>query len=409
MNSAATTSAPLPLTAFGWTDVGRKRTSNEDFYAIDEPNELFVLCDGMGGHNSGEVASRLAVQHLVSFVTDVARRPGFEFAREVPPLEDPAQRLVHAAIQHANERVYIESMKDRRYDGMGTTLLVALGAQDRIVLAHVGDSRIYRLRDGQLTQVTQDHSWLNHMVQTGQMTRTEAQSAKGKNVIMRAVGLKGSVLPDLQSVERRAGDLYLFCSDGLTDLVEDWIIRDVLEAEGADLYTAARALVKLANDYGGRDNCTVILLRVGAAADAARAGGPPTEPFDVDTDKIAVTAPHARVATPAPARAPASTSHAPHRAAAPRRAAAPNADAPRRVLAHDEVDAELLAQARALREKGSGADTFRLAEEDAPAFGEAARRVFQEAQGGVGPRKPVTEEIPVAEDDHPKSRNPPKP
>jgi len=350
LNSTANAQPPLPLTAFGWTDVGRKRTSNEDFYAIDEPNELFVLADGMGGHNSGEVASRLAVQHLVAFVTDVARRPGFEFAREVPPLEDPAQRLVHAAIQHANERVYIESMKDRRFDGMGTTLLVALGAGDRVVLAHVGDSRIYRLRDGQLAQVTEDHSWLNHMVQTGQMTREAAIGAKGKNVIMRAVGLKGSVLPDLQSVERRAGDLYLFCSDGLTDLVEDWIIRDVLEAEGDDLYTAARALVKLANDYGGRDNCTVILLKVGSRAEDRPAPGKGPDPFDVDTDKIAIAAPaKAAASTRPPDAAPQAARPVAHRAEAPRRSSAPNTHAPRRVLEHDEVDAELLAQARALK------------------------------------------------------------
>jgi protein phosphatase len=327
LSNATTESTPLPLRAFGWTDVGRKRTSNEDFYAIDEPNELFVLADGMGGHNSGEVASRLAVQNLVTFLTDVSRRPGFEFSREVPPFDDVERRRVHAAILYANERVYIESMKDRRYDGMGTTLLVAQGAGDNLVLAHVGDSRIYRLRGGQLTQVTEDHSWLNHMVQTGQMTREAAASAKGKNVIMRAVGLKGSVLPDVQLVERRDGDVYLFCSDGLTDLVEDWIIRDVLEAEANDLYAAARALVKLANDYGGRDNCTVILLKVGEPATAPDATVRAAEPFDVDTDKIAI-----------PARA--------------RRTASPNVDAPRRALAHDDVDAELLKQARARNATG---------------------------------------------------------
>jgi protein phosphatase len=333
----------LPLSAFGWTDVGRKRTSNEDFYAVDEPNELFVLADGMGGHNSGEVASRLAVQHLTSFLTDLARRPGFQFSREVPPCDDRDQRRVHAAIQYANERVYIESMKDRRFDGMGTTLLVAWGAGERIVLAHVGDSRIYRLRGGQLTQVTKDHSWLNHMVQTGQMTREAASSAKGKNVIMRAVGLKGSVLPDVQSVERVAGDLYLFCSDGLTDLVEDWILRDVLDGEGDDLYTAARALVKLANDYGGRDNCTVILLKVGGGAPPGKAEPADPSSFDADTDKIAIVQPkspeHGAEPAPAARRAP--------------RVNAPNVDAPRRPLAHDDVDARLLSEARARRGKES--------------------------------------------------------
>lgn len=402
MSRSTAPARALPLRAFGWTDVGRKRTSNEDFYAVDEPNELYVLADGMGGHNSGEVASRLAVQHLVAFLTEVSRRPDFEFAREVPPLDDRSQRLVHAAILHANERVYIESMKDRRFDGMGTTLLVALGAGDRIVLAHVGDSRIYRLRDGQLTQVTEDHSWLNHLVQTGQMTREAAQSAKGKNVIMRAVGLKGSVLPDLQSVERRANDLYLFCSDGLTDLVEDWIIRDVLEADGNDLYTAARALVKLANDYGGRDNCTVLLLRVGSAGSQARGRSEAVEPFDVATDKIAVPG----GATPAPQASPAP------RAAAPRRTSAPNADAPRRALAYDDVDAELLSQARA-RRGSSVKPTFRAGDRDAPGFQERAREVFagattKRAAPGrqVAPKARDTEEIPAAADTDEGSRTP---
>ncbi len=347
MSNATTETTPLPLRAFGWTDVGRKRTSNEDFYAIDEPNELFVLADGMGGHNSGEVASRLAVQNLVTFLTDVSRRPGFEFSREVPPFDDVERRRVHAAILYANERVYIESMKDRRYDGMGTTLLVAQGAGDNLVLAHVGDSRIYRLRAGKLTQVTEDHSWLNHMVQTGQMTREAAASAKGKNVIMRAVGLKGSVLPDVRVVERRAGDLYLFCSDGLSDLVEDWIIRDVLEAEGDDLYTAARALVKLANDYGGRDNCTVMLLKVGEGPATQPRTEQAVEPFDVDTDKIAVAADPATAPAPAPASPPVARPAARRTA----RTSAPDVDAPRRVLQHDEVDAELLRQAR-VRNKG---------------------------------------------------------
>jgi hypothetical protein len=227
------------------------------------------------------------------------------------------------------------------------------------------------------------------MVQTGQMTREAAQSAKGKNVIMRAMGLKGSVLPDLQSVERRANDLYLFCSDGLTDLVEDWIIRDVLEAEGDDLYTAARALVKLANDYGGRDNCTVLLLRVGSAGSPERARPEPVEPFDVDTDKIAVAGKPA----PAPKAAPAA-----------RRASAPNTDAPRRALAHDEVDAELLSQARARR--GSSANpAFRTSDRDAQGFQDQAREAFAAAtaktaapgrQGAPKPRD--TEEIPAAAD-----------
>jgi len=267
------------------------RDHNEDFYAILEPEEVFVLADGMGGHNSGEVASRMAVQHVVRFLTETCRRDDFEFAPEVPASDDPYERLVHAAILHANERIYIESMKDRKLEGMGTTLLVAVGAGERLVFAHVGDSRIYRFRGGELTPITEDHSWFNHMIRSGRMTPEQARTAKGKNVIMRAVGLKGSVVPDLRSEPRVAGDLYLFCSDGLSDLVEDWIIADTLRAESGDLYAACRALVRLALEYGGRDNVTVLLVRVealeGALADAT---DEPGGIFDVDTDKIAISA-----------------------------------------------------------------------------------------------------------------------
>jgi PPM family protein phosphatase len=286
----------LVLRSFGWTDVGKKRKANEDFYSIVEDAELFILADGMGGHSSGEVASRLATRHLVDFVVDLSNREDFEFSSDVPPIDDPHERLVHAAILYANERVYIESMKDRAYEGMGTTLCVALGTGDRLVFAHVGDSRIYRLRDGKLTQVTEDHSWINHLIRTGQMTPERAATAKGKNVIMRAVGLKGSVIPDVQSVEKRAGDLYLFCSDGLSDLVEDWILENMLRSEGHDLYACSRALIKIANDYGGKDNITVLLVRVlevGAEAPGQGREKPGTASdegiFDVDTDKIALS------------------------------------------------------------------------------------------------------------------------
>jgi protein phosphatase len=255
---------PVPrLQGFGWTDVGRKRSNNEDFYAVLNRHELFLLADGMGGHASGEVASRLAVRHVIQYLLEICHRPGFVPAPDVPAMADPAERLVCGAILHANERVYVESLKDRRLDGMGTTLLIAMGAGDRVILAHVGDSRIYRLRDGVLERMTEDHSLLNHLLRTGQLTQEASRDFKGKNVIMKAVGLKDHVAPDIRSVERREGDLYLFCSDGLTDLVEDWIIQNVLASEGGDAYAATRALVRIANEYGGKDNTTVVLVRVG--------------------------------------------------------------------------------------------------------------------------------------------------
>ena len=277
----------LPLTSFAWTDVGRKRTHNEDFFGVIEDEEIFVLADGMGGHSSGEVASRLAVQHVIDYLQSICRQPEFSFDREVPPMNDLPARRLYGAIHHANERVGIESMKERRYEGMWTTIVVGMGFKDRILFAHVGDSRVYRLRDGHIKQLSEDHSYLNHLVRAGRMTAEEARNDPRSNVIMRAIGLKDHVVPDIQSHKRKAGDLYLFCSDGLSDLVEDWIIGDILSSEGHDLYATARNLVKIANDYGGKDNITVLLIRVGGVA-APGGEGIDSGLFDVDTDKIAI-------------------------------------------------------------------------------------------------------------------------
>lgn len=262
------------LTAHALTDVGRKRDHNEDAYALDEALGLYVVCDGMGGHASGEVASRMCADLVVEFVQRYVGTsiPNLPYPTEDEDLSQP-EALLSNAIQHANDRVFVEGMKEARYEGMGTTIVAVLATADEVVLAHVGDSRIYRWsKDGRLEQVTRDHSLLNHKIDSGEIqTEEDIKGFKQGNIIVRAIGLKDYVEPEVHSIARRPGDLFLLCSDGLTDMVEDWSIQKVLEMNRDDLEEAARALVRMANDRGGKDNITAMFVRVDDPPRAAAA------------------------------------------------------------------------------------------------------------------------------------------
>jgi protein phosphatase len=259
-SAARTVSATME--SYAVTDVGRMRDNNEDAFDAIPEKEFYVVCDGMGGHASGQVASRIAVENIRRYVTDLYRHPGPEYSFPNPPSATAPERLVSNAIQWANERVFIESMKERQYEGMGTTLVAMMGVGRHLVLGHVGDSRIYRYRQGVLEQVTRDHSLLNHYIDLGKIrTDDEAKNFKETNVIVRAVGLKDYVEPTVRMVERMAGDLYLLCSDGLSDQVSDAVVADLL-SKSPSLDASCRKLVDLANLAGGKDNCTVMLVRV---------------------------------------------------------------------------------------------------------------------------------------------------
>ncbi|MGM0574464.1 MAG: Stp1/IreP family PP2C-type Ser/Thr phosphatase [Myxococcota bacterium] len=272
-------SNPRKLTACALTDVGRRRDHNEDAWTDDEGLGVYVVCDGMGGHASGEVASRLTCDHIVDFVRRHREAVEDDLPYKAPGATTPAEALLSNAIQHANDRVYVEGMKDPKLEGMGTTVVAVMSQPDRLVMAHVGDSRVYRWceEDG-LEQVTRDHSLLNHKIDTGELrTDEEIQAFTQGNIIVRAVGLKDYVVPEVQTVDRRPEDLFLLCSDGLTDMVEDWLIQNVVEANVDDLEEASRALVRMANDRGGKDNVTVMLIRV----DDRPAGVEQTDPAGV--------------------------------------------------------------------------------------------------------------------------------
>lgn len=233
------------------TDVGRSRAHNEDACAADESAGVFVVCDGMGGAAGGEIASRMASRVFLEHA---------RIHRRVPP----ETRLEDAA-NEANRAVFAESLRDTSLRGMGTTLvgLYLEEANRQIHIVNVGDSRCYRFREDALQQLTSDHSFVDEQVKLGIMSQDEASASHLRNIITRAIGSHVQVTPDVETHTTHPGDTFLLCSDGLTRELDDAEIAAVLrEGRTYDLQTCARALINLANDYGGQDNITVILVRV---------------------------------------------------------------------------------------------------------------------------------------------------
>jgi protein phosphatase len=229
------------------TDTGRKRRRNEDSFLFEPP--LFAIADGMGGAQAGELASRLTVDAL----------------REGRGDGTAEQRLV-GLVQEANRRVYERQSSDQSASGMGTTVTVALLEGDQVVLGHVGDSRAYLVRDGALAQLTEDHSLVQELLKDGRLTPEEARVHPQQAVITRALGTDPDVDVDTFRVDARPGDVFLLCSDGLSSMVGDDVILDLVERNLGDLEDVARALVDAANAGGGEDNITVICFEVSEGA-----------------------------------------------------------------------------------------------------------------------------------------------
>jgi len=243
------------------THTGMVRAHNEDSIGTDAAVGLAVLADGMGGYNAGEVASGIAVA-LISKETreTVLRIPPYEADGETG--EMMATRILRNVIAKANASIYQAANSQPQYAGMGTTLVVALLSDDHICVAHIGDSRLYRLRDGGLEQLTRDHSLLQEQIDSGMITKEMARRSQNKNLVTRAVGIEPEVEPDVGTFEVKEGDMFLLCSDGLNDMVEDEDIHLTLTSLCSNLSLAATQLVQMANDNGGRDNISVILIRV---------------------------------------------------------------------------------------------------------------------------------------------------
>lgn len=236
------------------THPGKARPHNEDCIAADARAGLAVLADGMGGHNAGEIASRMAVELVTARVAE-------HLTREIPRDAAHAEALIAANVAIANSRLLEAAAMRTEYRGMGTTLVVAIWHGHGMTCAHVGDSRMYRLRNGVLHRLTRDHSIVQAQVDSGAITPEQARFAPNRNVLTRAVGIDPHVDAEVHTTAFQHGDLYLLCSDGLTDMLADDDIRHILAA-APDVNVAAERLVERANEHGGLDNISVIVVRV---------------------------------------------------------------------------------------------------------------------------------------------------
>jgi len=241
------------------TDVGIKRDHNEDCVVTFPQRGFAILADGMGGYNAGEVASSMAVEIIGKMISAQPFNKSPERINDQTGFTE-ASMLVRKAVHAANESIYRAARVKQECAGMGTTVLVALLYGDRITAAHVGDSRMYRLRDRQLSHVTEDHSVVHEQVRRGLLSADDARSSTIKNLVTRALGVEPGVEPDLVEDMVREGDIYLMSSDGLTDVVSDEAIEQVL-IEQSDLPKAAKLLIDMANKAGGPDNISVILIK----------------------------------------------------------------------------------------------------------------------------------------------------
>lgn len=248
------------LEIYGLTDVGRKRTHNEDTIGSDRELGVVVLADGMGGYKAGEVASAMAVNTILEELRENLRDTTRGRIDEETGFSEETL-LVKKAIEKANQTIYRTAQSQPQCHGMGTTLVTAAFYDNRLTIAHIGDSRLYRLRGEGFEQVTSDHSLLQELIDKGFYTPEEAKKSRNKNLVTRAMGIDMDVDADFQEEVVLPGDVYLMCSDGLSDLVEDEEIHSTLDAYGQDLETAGKRLVQMANDRGGKDNISVILTR----------------------------------------------------------------------------------------------------------------------------------------------------
>jgi len=244
----------------GETDTGRARTHNEDAIAWDVPHGLAMLADGMGGHNAGDIASQLCLETLNEVLREALDKP-----LRLRPNKGMSKHatLMRRAVNKANTAIFGNAEANPERKGMGTTLAMVLFYEDKVVVAHVGDSRVYRLRGRTLEQVTADHSLVRELLEKGAISAEEAENNPYRHVITKAVGVRSHMVAEVQERESQPGDVFLLCSDGLTDLVSDAVIEDTLVVAGGNWSRAAQHLIDLANNNGGRDNISVVIAALG--------------------------------------------------------------------------------------------------------------------------------------------------
>jgi len=252
------------------TDTGRVRSHNEDAIAISEEYGIAIVADGMGGYNAGEVASRIAASVLKESLEEQLKHPQF--------MRSTSSRRIHKmmveSIVHANASIIEAARVEPRYAGMGTTLVAALFHQDKVTIAHVGDSRAYYLRKDELIQLTRDHSLLQEQLDAGLISMEEAQYSQIRNLVTRAMGVDADVQVEIHDHQTEPGDIYVLCSDGLSDMLPEREIGKLLTNYQDSLQSACDTLISKANDNGGRDNISVALVRIKAnGTDATQSKG----------------------------------------------------------------------------------------------------------------------------------------
>lgn len=250
----------------GLSDVGLQREHNEDSFRILSKHRLFIVADGMGGHRAGDIASRMATTEISTFFDATQPRAGetSEWPLELDERLTTEQNRLVSAVKVANQRIFQASVQNQAMQGMGTTVVGALFTRDdsKIHIAHVGDSRAYRIRGGDIVQLTRDHSLLNDYLLVMPNLTDVQRSRLPSNVITRALGMQDGVAVDLYFERVEAGDTYVLCSDGLNGMVSDEVIFKIVNDADDDIESAAKALISKANDNGGDDNITVVLVRM---------------------------------------------------------------------------------------------------------------------------------------------------
>lgn len=250
----------MRLRSCGKTDVGKKRQKNEDSLLVHEALNLFVVADGMGGHVGGAVASKLAVETIGEVIEALNEDPDTTLQNISELKPGDMEGYLRYAIQMASERIYQKALKNDTLTGMGTTAVSALFRGGKLHVANVGDSRCYRLQDGAIEQLTEDHSLVGEQLRAGILRPEEAKEHRLKNVITRSVGYQDAIDVDTRTLPVKEGDLFLLCSDGLYNLITDAEIHDILIHH--DLKESCHHLIDIANARGGDDNISVILVRV---------------------------------------------------------------------------------------------------------------------------------------------------
>ncbi len=251
------------------TDPGRVRSHNEDFVAHESETGVVLLADGMGGYNAGEVASGMAARIIVEGLSH-AWRGLTENARALANSLEMANKSIQEQVERANWAIFEKAQNEPQCAGMGTTLVAGLFYDNQLTVGHIGDSRMYRLRGEALDQITKDHSLLQEQVDSGLISKEDARKSRNKNLLTRALGIDPKVEAEIHSHAVLPGDIYLVCSDGLNDMVDDEEIRLTLLTLQSNLALAAEQLVMSANDNGGRDNVSVVLAKVLQPFPAAR-------------------------------------------------------------------------------------------------------------------------------------------